>query len=424
MELSSLGELEAITLTRRVGITSHKHPRHYWRGLAMSRYVLSIVAIGTIIVTTTSDSYAGVASFQGLGDIPGGSFNSIAWAVSSDGLVVVGESRSAFGTEAFRWTASGGIVRLGDLPGGGFSSGATDVSVDGSVVVGSSISASGSEVFRWNVDSGMVGLGDLAGGIFRSFATSVSADGSVIVGSGNSASGSEVFRWTPATGMVGLGDLPGGRFQGWASATAADGSVVVGKSSSTLSDESSSSSGFLEAFRWTAGDGMVGLGDLPGGIFDSEATATSADGSVVVGYGRTASGQEAFRWTVDDGMVGLGSLPDDYSSVANATSADGSVVVGSSTSEAFVWDQAYGTRSIADLLVNDFGLDLTGWTLKAATGISADGLTIVGQGTNPSGDPEAFIATIPEPGTLAVLGLGVPVLLRRFEGTDQSRGLA
>jgi probable HAF family extracellular repeat protein len=56
------------------------------------------------------------------------------------------------------------------------------------------------------------GLGDLAGGSFSSFAIGVSADGSVVVGQGLSASGSEAFRWTSGTGMVGLGDLPGGLF--------------------------------------------------------------------------------------------------------------------------------------------------------------------------------------------------------------------
>ena len=37
--------------------------------------------------------------------------------ISADGIVVVGESAAVHGTEAFRWTLSGGIVGLGDLPG-------------------------------------------------------------------------------------------------------------------------------------------------------------------------------------------------------------------------------------------------------------------------------------------------------------------
>ena len=58
-------------------------------------------------------------------------------------------------------------------------------------------------------------------------------------------------------------------------------------------------------------------------------------------------------------------------------------------------------RSLHDVLVKA-GLNLTGWTLKEAMGISADGLTIVGKGTytNPANETshdEAWIATIPEP---------------------------
>jgi hypothetical protein len=39
----------------------------------------------------------------------------------------------------------------------------------------------------------------------------------------------------------------------------------------------------------------------------------------------------------------------------------------------------------------------TGWTLAAATGVSADGTVIVGRGINPSGETEAWIAILPEP---------------------------
>ena len=45
-----------------------------------------------------------------------------------------------------------------------------------------------------------------------------------------------------------------------------------------------------EAFRWTTGGGMVGLGDLPGGNFYSDADGVSGDGSVVVGCSDSASG--------------------------------------------------------------------------------------------------------------------------------------
>ncbi len=81
---------------------------------------------------------ASAASFTGLGDLPGGVFESFADGVSGDGSVVVGSGNSASGAEAFRWTSGGGMVGLGDLPGGFFFSRARDhrLRKAGSSVVG------------------------------------------------------------------------------------------------------------------------------------------------------------------------------------------------------------------------------------------------------------------------------------------------
>src|SRR5688572_13401343 len=104
----------------------------------------------TVLALVASHAHAASPpSLTALGDLPGGTFSSRALAVSSDGSTVVGDSNSASGVEAFRWTAAGGMVGLGDLPGDTFSSGARGVSSDGSVVVGGSRSASGNEAFRW-----------------------------------------------------------------------------------------------------------------------------------------------------------------------------------------------------------------------------------------------------------------------------------
>jgi probable HAF family extracellular repeat protein len=157
-----------------------------------------------------------------------------------------------------------------------------------------------------------------------------------------------------------------------------------------------------------------GLGDLPGGTDYSCAWGASGDGSVVVGWSSSASAdKEAFRWTSAGGMVGLGDLPGGkYYSLAYGVSGDGSVVVGGGYSasgyEAFIWDQTGGMQSLKDVLVNDYGLDLTGWTLLSAHGISDNGLTFVGYGYNPAGRCEAWVATVPVPGalTLGSIGLG------------------
>jgi hypothetical protein len=70
-------------------------------------------------------------------------------------------------------------------------------------------------------------------------------------------------------------------------------------------------------------------------------------------------------------------------------------------------------RSLRDVLVDDYSLDLVGWQLSSARGISADGSTIVGYGINPSGQYEAWIAVIPEPAMLALLPLVRAALRRR-----------
>jgi len=125
---------------------------------------------------------------------------------------------------------------------------------------------------------------------------------------------------------------------------------------------------------------MVGLGDLPGGLFASQAYGVNADGSIVVGSGWTPEGKKAM-----------------------------------------IWDKTNGMRELEDVLANELGLDLTGWTLNHARGISADGFTIVGAGINPDGNYEAWVANInpiPIPGAVWLLGsglIGIVGIRRKFK---------
>jgi len=286
------------------------------------------------------------------------------------------------------------------LAGGTATSSALGTSADGSVVVGQSLSAPGTQSFRWTQVGGMVALGDLPGGptLLLSSAQGSSDDGNVLAGAGQSASSGGAFRWTQATGMVDLGALPG---ESWSGATAisADGGVIVGRSGS-------------EAFRWTEGGGMQGLGDLLGGSNFSYSYVVSGDGQVVAGLANSGLGTEAFRWVEGGAMVGLGDLPGgSYSSAAYAASQDGSIIVGrgnytGSDSDAFIGDNTRGMRDLKQVLI-DLGLDLTGWDLQDAKGISANGQTITGFGINPSGFKGAWVATIPEPSTALLVGLGL-----------------
>jgi probable HAF family extracellular repeat protein len=227
----------------------------------------------------------------------------------------------------------------------------------------------------------MMGLGTLPGGTASS-ASGVSADGSVVVGR-SLASSWEAFRWTSASGLVPIGDLPGGGVSSSASDVSADGMVVVGESDSEIAPR--------EGFRWTPQTGMQGIGAW------NIATAVSDDGAVVVGY--IDSGIQVFRWTAGDGAATLNPC-----GAASSVSADGAIVVGSADVDAtnaaecnapvaFVWDAECGMRSLAGVLARS-GAAVDGWQLASAA-ISADGRTVVGGGTNPSGQSEAWRAVLP-----------------------------
>jgi hypothetical protein len=51
--------------------------------------------------------------------------------------------------------------------------------------------------------------------------------------------------------------------------------------------------------------------------------------------------------------------------------------------------QSTGVQSIKSLLAAS-GVNMTGWSLSSATGVSADGSVIVGFGTDPSSNTEAW----------------------------------
>ena len=101
--------------------------------------------------------------------------------------------------------------------------------------------------------------------------------------------------------------------------------------------------------------------------------------------------------------MSLGGLSaDDNYSRAFAASSDGWTIVGEAqiddpqvAAAAFIWDPVFGMRRIADVLTNDFGVDLEGWDLRHARSISDDGQTIVEVGFNPDGNLEGWVATIP-----------------------------
>jgi probable HAF family extracellular repeat protein len=323
---------------------------------------------------------------------------------------------------ATRWTSGGTASSLGLLPSGtlGFSIGAAGLaaSQDGSTIVGTNTFSTGrAQGFVWTAAGGMVGIPTALGGT----ATGVSSNGAVVVGTNENNSGqTEAYRWTAATGPVALGALSTNYVGSSANGVSADGSIVVGNS---LSNNESP-----EAFAWTAGAGMKPLGFLPGIYNTSNATAISANGATVVGSSINASeNSEAVRWA--SGVIAplgfLSVLPTDnpYSG-ATGVSGDGSTIVGFSgagtyggqntpspdSAAAFIWTADHGMQSLQALLWANDALP-AGWNLWDATGISPDGRTIVGIGTDPAGKTEAWIAQVPEPSGLALSAVAAAVVV-------------
>ena len=364
------------------------HPRKY-----IVRAATTLACV--VALTCCAGPAAAAALFQPLGTLPGGT-ESRARGVSPDGSTVVGYSRLSAGPfDAFVWTRSGGMRSIGD---GSLSSSAAAASADGSVVVG--FGAAGTRAFRWTAAAGMEYL--TTAHVNPGAAYAVSRDGSVVAGNDSL----NAFRWTEAGGLqsLGMGTFPSAT-DAWG--MSADGSVVVGRAQPARAG--------YEAFRWTESTGTVGLGVLPGG-WHSEATAASADGSVVVGRSNTSDARfHAVRWTAEGGMQSLDGAPcGTMDSHAAAVSADGSVVtgmmnIGFAPGQAFIWDEQRGLRNLRDRLVT-LGLNLDGWTLTEATGISADGTVLVGHGVNSAGATEAWLAVVPEPSTAGVLLISAAAL--------------
>ena len=117
------------------------------------------------------------------------------------------------------------------------------------------------------LDGGTTSLGDLPGGVVQGIATGVSADGSVIVGVGSSAEADpfEAFRWTAGTGFVGLGDLPRRALLTARLRARPDDGRVIFISVATVRTRDRLRTLPPASVPMDSGGRMVGLGDLPGG---------------------------------------------------------------------------------------------------------------------------------------------------------------
>ncbi|MBX3359683.1 MAG: immunoglobulin domain-containing protein [Phycisphaeraceae bacterium] len=332
-----------------------------------------ITRLGVVVVFGVAGGTAtgGPPTFEGLGFLPGQT-SSAANGVSGDGAVVVGSSPASGATYPFQWTA-GGMSSL--IP--GCRGSAIAASHDGSAVVGYYTLAGGpcalpgGEGFYSNSTTGQ----SMAVAILLE---GTSPDGIWWVGAGV---GNSCYVCTTSTVIT--VPPPGGFVESMRSygvTSSAGQPVVVGRMDSFTSGPT--------AYIWSNA-----LGNLSLGPTTYSAYAITPDAGVVVGELRLGSsaGGGAFRWTMAGGAVPLGGAS---AWVARAVSADGAVIAGSTggaMSQAYLWRQGHGSSPLAIVLTQVYGIDLTGWTLREARGVSGDGRSIVGTGINPLGQTEAFI---------------------------------
>ncbi len=324
----------------------------------------------------------------GLGVVPG-SQDAEATGVSADGRVVVGNGfyvpspESVTILQPWRWTAGTGVVQLATLP-GAYSASVLGVSADGAICFGSSNSGTFNvgHAVRWT-GLGSAAIQDLGvPGYDPSWGVSSNADGTVVLGFREPASQLIAFRWVALQGYEELAAVTGGVA---VYAMSADERTFVGLLNSV-------------PVRWTAAGGAQGLG-LPAWSQDESSTpvGVNADGSVVFGRRLVYAPytRQTFRWTAAGGVriIALDS--------PMACSPEGDVVVGYLSSpgthdRAAIWTPALGGVELGGYLASR-GVDVTGWQLIWAKGVSSGGRVIVGDGmhtVNGVARQEAFIATL------------------------------
>lgn len=443
------------------------------RDIATCRFA-SRIFVGFLVVYALSTAIQ-AAEFVPLGFLPGGAADSRVEGSSADGSVVVGTASKNGRSTTFRWTRDDGMLALSDStssvqavivsadgsavswsealyqtlvwsePTGmqtvtGFQ--AFNIIADGSVVIGKANESvpggvTGNSPARWTVDGGIEGLPKPPGGRDGP-ADFITPDGATITGliRDESEGGSKPFRWTSGEGSLFLGETPGHntyRIHGMSD----DGTAVVGSSWSTDAPASTPGASDLRAlWRWSTDNGFevidpsiaeYGFRFNNDGFSDPstlDRRALSADGSKLAGAQHNSNNSivEAICWTATGGIQVIEGIPGSLRTLISDMSADGNVLLGLSdmgdSNVAWLWTEATGARSLEDIITQQGLADATiGWDLSLVREITDDGNALIGHGTNPDGNTEAFVIyldplAIPEPNSLllcglAVIGLGV-----------------
>lgn len=333
---------------------------------------------GLVAISLSESNAAGQAQIVRI-DPPPGFAGTKVTAISGDGSTVVGAFLTTTQSVdpspmAFRWTQSGGAVPLGPVPGAA-SSYANSVSSDGNVVAVNARESAGL-AHSWTAGTGGYQLLPPVPILYsESRVAAVSGDGQAFVGISFGQDSS--VDWLTSTRWIGgvpsalsapgpdCGQVAGPDDSQFPSACNADGSVIVGRYCYQYP-------GIFEA-GWRALP-------LPSGSTSGDALAVSADGTTVVGWvgdlfsarvGVWRSGQ--FR---SDQLFGH-----PVTGKALSVSPQGDAIAGSTNTfgsfgEAILWSNRFGWRNVKQHLESQ-GVDLTGWELTEAVGVTIANTAII-----------------------------------------------
>jgi hypothetical protein len=296
------------------------------------------------------------------------------WSLSSDGTAACGNVTRDGYLRPMRWTLAGGAeAMLGDSSGIGE---APSCSGGGEVVTFFGGLYAGLTGYIWSDASGWNVL-PMPPETWYVVPWAVSENGLAVAGYMTSTGGfARPFRWTESLGYEYLHNVPADN--ACAFAISADGTTVAG----------------AIAYRPYVWHHTSGLTPIPADPSIELRYAVSYDGRYIVGSDN-ASGWRFDR--LDQSMQRL--LWNDgtpFTAFPRSVCADGSIVVGGRYDRAFIWDSKHGARYLDQVLTTEQNLDLTGWTLTDAIGISADGNVIAGNGRL-NGRPTSWIVALETP---------------------------